>query len=88
MANRIHLSISHLCDDEERLVRDAFASNSIALLGPQVDMLDEEYAEIDRESVRAFVRSLVSICGPGNFPWRRVAPKSTILHLDGDDSFF
>jgi pyridoxal phosphate-dependent aminotransferase EpsN len=41
---RIHLSPPHLGDDEWALVRDAFASNWIAPLGPHVDGFEAEFA--------------------------------------------
>src|SRR5262249_48690897 len=41
---RIHLSPPHLGPDELELVKDAFASNWIAPLGPHVDAFEEELA--------------------------------------------
>jgi sugar O-acyltransferase (sialic acid O-acetyltransferase NeuD family) len=42
--HRIHLSPPHLGEDEWELVRDAFASNWIAPLGPHVDAFEAEFA--------------------------------------------
>src|SRR5512134_425991 len=42
---RIYLSPPHLGSDELRLVREAFASNWIAPLGPHVDAFEREFAE-------------------------------------------
>jgi pyridoxal phosphate-dependent aminotransferase EpsN len=41
---RVFLSPPHLGSDEEALVRDAFASNWIAPLGPHVDAFEAEFA--------------------------------------------
>lgn len=41
---RIHLSAPHMSGDEERFVREAFASNWIAPLGPQVDAFQREFS--------------------------------------------
>ncbi len=41
---RLHLSPPHLDGDEQRLVAEAFASNWIAPLGPQVDAFEREMA--------------------------------------------
>jgi len=41
---RIHLSSPHLGGDELTLVQEAFASNWIAPLGPQVDAFEREFA--------------------------------------------
>ncbi len=43
--NRIYLSPPHLGDDEARLVAEAFASNWIAPLGPQVEAFEREVGE-------------------------------------------
>jgi dTDP-4-amino-4,6-dideoxygalactose transaminase len=42
--NRIYLSPPHLGADELELVKDAFASNWIAPLGPHVDAFEQEFA--------------------------------------------
>ncbi|WP_019119396.1 DegT/DnrJ/EryC1/StrS family aminotransferase [Brevibacillus massiliensis] len=42
---RIYLSPPHLSGWEERFVRDAFASNWVAPLGPQVDAFEREVAD-------------------------------------------
>jgi pyridoxal phosphate-dependent aminotransferase EpsN len=44
MNNRIYLSPPHLGEEELRLVEEAFASNWIAPLGPQVDAFEKEVA--------------------------------------------
>src|SRR5262245_36709474 len=41
---RIYLSPPHLGDDELELVKDAFASNWLAPLGPHVDAFEKEFA--------------------------------------------
>jgi pyridoxal phosphate-dependent aminotransferase EpsN len=43
---RIYLSPPHLGDDELTLVKDAFASNWIAPLGPHVDAFEREFAQL------------------------------------------
>src|SRR3712207_4820676 len=45
LASRIYLSSPHIGEEEEGLVRDAFASNWIAPLGPHVDAFEREFAE-------------------------------------------
>lgn len=42
--NPIHLSPPHVGDDERRLLTEAFDSNWIAPLGPQVDAFESEFA--------------------------------------------
>jgi dTDP-4-amino-4,6-dideoxygalactose transaminase len=44
MTNRIYLSSPHMGTDELELVKDAFASNWIAPLGPHVDAFEKEVA--------------------------------------------
>ena len=44
--NRIYLSPPHLGDHELELVKDAFASNWIAPLGPHVDAFEQEFARL------------------------------------------
>src|SRR4051812_14628213 len=41
---RIYLSPPHMGNDEFELVKDAFASNWIAPLGPHVDAFEQEFA--------------------------------------------
>jgi dTDP-4-amino-4,6-dideoxygalactose transaminase len=43
---RIYLSPPHLGDDELELVREAFASNWIAPLGPHLNAFEEEFAKV------------------------------------------
>ena len=43
---RIYLSSPHMGGDELTLVQEAFASNWIAPLGPQVDAFEREFAEL------------------------------------------
>jgi dTDP-4-amino-4,6-dideoxygalactose transaminase len=43
---KIYLSPPHLGDDEFALVKDAFASNWIAPLGPHVDAFEQEFARL------------------------------------------
>src|SRR6059058_1622080 len=43
---RVYLSPPHLGADEFELVRDAFASNWIAPLGPHVDAFEREFADL------------------------------------------
>ncbi|MCB2173635.1 aminotransferase class I/II-fold pyridoxal phosphate-dependent enzyme [bacterium] len=45
MKNRIFLSPPHLGDDELRFVLEAFESNYIAPLGPQVEQFEREFAD-------------------------------------------
>lgn len=45
MTTRIFLSPPHMGGEEPRFVRDAFESNYIAPLGPQVDAFEREFAE-------------------------------------------
>ena len=45
MTNRIFLSPPHLGDNEQEFVREAFASNYIAPLGPQVNAFEKEFSE-------------------------------------------
>jgi pyridoxal phosphate-dependent aminotransferase EpsN len=42
----IYLSPPHLSGEEERFVREAFESNYIAPLGPQVDAFEKEFCEM------------------------------------------
>src|SRR5437016_3148162 len=44
MMKKIYLSPPHLGTDEFELVKDAFASNWIAPLGPHVDAFEQEFA--------------------------------------------
>lgn len=46
MSDRIFLSPPHIGNLEERFVREVFASNWIAPLGPQVDAFEKEFAEV------------------------------------------
>ena len=41
---RIYLSSPHMGGDEFELVKEAFATNWIAPLGPQVDAFEREFA--------------------------------------------
>ena len=43
---RIHLSSPHMGTDEFEFVREAFATNWIAPLGPQVDAFEREFAAL------------------------------------------
>lgn len=45
MSKRIYLSSPHLGDQEEKFVAEAFATNWIAPLGPNVDAFEQEFAE-------------------------------------------
>ena len=45
MNDRIYLSSPHMSGEELDLVREAFTSNWIAPLGPQVDAFEQEFAE-------------------------------------------
>ena len=45
MQNRIYLSAPHMSGMEESFVKDAFASNWIAPLGPHVTAFEQEVAE-------------------------------------------
>ena len=42
---RIFLSPPHMGGEEVRLVQEAFESNYIAPVGPQVDVFEKEFAE-------------------------------------------
>ena len=44
--DRIFLSPPHLGDSEVKYVKEAFASNYIAPLGPQVDMFERKFSEV------------------------------------------
>ncbi|MCW5556024.1 MAG: DegT/DnrJ/EryC1/StrS aminotransferase family protein [Verrucomicrobiae bacterium] len=44
-APRLFLSPPHMGGEEQELVRQAFASNYIAPLGPMVDAFEREFAE-------------------------------------------
>lgn len=44
--NRIHLSVPHMGGLEEGFVREAFESNWIAPLGPQVEAFEQEFREV------------------------------------------
>ena len=44
--DRIHLSVPHMGGEEERFVKEAFESNWIAPLGPQVEAFEREFREI------------------------------------------
>jgi len=45
LTKRIFLSPPHMGGEEMRFVREAFESNYIAPLGPQVDAFEREFAE-------------------------------------------
>lgn len=45
IAKRIYLSSPHMSGDELELIKDAFASNWIAPLGPHVDAFEKEFAD-------------------------------------------
>lgn len=45
-SDRIHLSVPHMGGFEQAFVREAFESNWIAPLGPQVDAFEREFREI------------------------------------------
>ena len=42
---RIFLSPPHMSGNEQRYIREAFESNYVAPLGPQVDAFEKEFAE-------------------------------------------
>jgi pyridoxal phosphate-dependent aminotransferase EpsN len=42
---RVHLSVPHMGGNEERYVREAFASNWISTVGPHLDALERAFAE-------------------------------------------
>jgi len=44
-SNRIFLSPPHMSGEEARFVHEAFESNYIAPLGPQVDAFEREFSE-------------------------------------------
>jgi dTDP-4-amino-4,6-dideoxygalactose transaminase len=46
VSQRIYLSPPHIGDAELELVKDAFASNWVAPLGPHVDAFEKEFAEL------------------------------------------
>ena len=43
---RIYLSPPHVFGDEQSLVKDAFATNWIAPLGPHVDAFEKEFQDV------------------------------------------
>ena len=49
---RIYLSPPHMSGREEQFVREAFASNWIAPLGPQVDAFEQEFAAASARRMR------------------------------------
>src|SRR3982074_1032483 len=55
--NRLYLSPPHLGNDELELVKDAFASNWIAPLGPHVDAFERQFARIIAASHTAALSS-------------------------------
>lgn len=46
MKNRIHLSSPHMGGEELIFIQNAFLSNYIAPVGPQIDKFEEEFAEL------------------------------------------
>lgn len=42
---RIHLSVPHLGGNEERYVREAFSSNWLSTVGPNIDAFEHEFAQ-------------------------------------------
>ena len=51
LTKRIFLSPPHMGGEEIRFVREAFESNYIAPLGPQVDAFEREFAEYVGDSL-------------------------------------
>jgi pyridoxal phosphate-dependent aminotransferase EpsN len=77
MNTRIYLSPPHIGEYEQQFVAEAFASNWIAPLGPQVDAFEHELAEpvfIDSEpeswnmSPCALERAFLEVERSGKFP--------------------
>ena len=44
--NRIYLSPPHMSGAEKKFVLDAFETNHIALMGPNVDAFEQEFCEV------------------------------------------
>ncbi len=42
---RVHLSVPHMSEREERYVRDAFASNWLSSVGPHLDAFEREFSD-------------------------------------------
>jgi pyridoxal phosphate-dependent aminotransferase EpsN len=53
LTNRIYLSVPHMGDEEERFVSEAFRSNWLSSVGPNIDAFEREIAERLGGGVRA-----------------------------------
>src|SRR5262249_33028965 len=78
MRQRIYLSPPHMSGEELELVKDAFASNWIAPLGPHVDAFEREFARLVGVSDAAALSSGTAAIHVG-LQLLRVGPGDTVL---------
>jgi len=82
--SRIYLSSPHLGTQEFEFVREAFASNWIAPLGPHVDAFEKEFGQILQEGTEATEKnsvSSVSSCANSQMHCAALSSGTAALHL-------
>jgi pyridoxal phosphate-dependent aminotransferase EpsN len=84
-APRVYLSSPHLGTQEFEFVREAFATNWIAPLGPHVDAFEREFSQILQEGTESTERknsvSSVSSCANGRMHCAALSSGTAALHL-------
>ena len=82
--SRIYLSSPHLGTQEFEFVREAFATNWIAPLGPHVDAFEREFGQILQEGTEATEKnsvSSVSSCANSQMHCAALSSGTAALHL-------
>ena len=82
--SRIYLSSPHLGTQEFEFVREAFATNWIAPLGPHVDAFEKEFGQILQEGTEATEKnsvSSVSSCANSQMHCAALSSGTAALHL-------
>ena len=84
-APRVYLSSPHLGTQEFEFVREAFATNWIAPLGPHVDAFEREFSQILQEGTESTERknsvSSVSSCANSRMHCAALSSGTAALHL-------
>ena len=84
-APRVYLSSPHLGTQEFEFVREAFATNWIAPLGPHVDAFEKEFGQILQEGTESTERknsvSSVSSCANSRMHCAALSSGTAALHL-------
>lgn len=83
--SRVYLSSPHLGTQEFECVREAFATNWIAPLGPHVDAFEREFSQILQEGTESTERknsvSSVSSCANSRMHCAALSSGTAALHL-------